>query len=646
MTINPSITKSVSRDIPLNKLVPAPDNVRKTPRDSAVAERAASIEAHGLLHNLTVRPELDEERHETGKYEVIAGRTRLAALKLLASRKKVAKNAPIPCNIREDGIGTELSLAENIEREQLHPADEFEAFRDLQEKGLGADSIAARFGVTPRLVKERLKLGAASTDLINFYRQGTMTLEQLMAFTVTDDHARQRSVWDTLSFDKSPGRIRRTLLESHIPAGDRRARFVSLVAYEAAGGVIVRDLFSEDDGGYLADATLLDRLARTKLDAAADTLRAEGWKWVEAAIDFPHSHGLARVYPRDVELSGEDIVRLDEIEAELDPLYAALEQAGEPNPELERQIATLTAEYDRIEGKQRVYEPDDVARAGAFVCIGPDGGAEVVRGFVRREDMPSEEQQPDDAAEVSATAGRAETDPAGEEDEPVRLSGALIADLSAHRTAALRAAVSVRPDVALQAITHALALDCFYLAPNAHSCLRMHVHRTQLETSAPGIGATTPALALETHQEAWAARMPRDPGDLWGFVRDLPLTECMTLLAHCVSFALDAVETGAQTPQALAHAELLAKSVALDMRVSWSPTVASYLGRVPKALILEAVSEGVSAETAERIIGLKKADMAQAAENLLKGTGWLPKQLRPRPQSDTVEDNNLQQAAQ
>ena len=650
-TNNPSITKSVSRDIPLNKLVPSPENVRKTPREGAVAERAASIEAHGLLHNLTVKPQINEDGRETGKYEVITGGTRLAALKLLAARKKIAKNEPIPCNVREDGIGAELSLAENIEREQLHPADEFEAFRDLQDKGLGADSIAARFGTTPRLVKERLKLGAVSPDLIRLYREDGMTLEQLMAFTVTDDHMRQQDVWNNLPHNRSPERIRRSLLEAHVPAADRRAQFVTLAAYEAAGGIIVRDLFSEDGGGYLADAALLDRLAHTKLDEATEALRAEGWKWVEGAIDFPHTHGLARLYPRDVELPGSETARLDEIEAELDPLCAALEEAEEPDPEIERQIAALNAEYDEIDGRKRVYEPGAVARAGAFVCIGPDGTAEIARGFVRPEDVPIEEPREADPAETSVAANDGEGEaPAREEDEPSRLPGALIADLSAHRTMALRDALANRPDIALAAITHALALDCFYLGAQAHTCLRINVHRTHLETSAQGIGDSSVARTIEARQEAWAARTPNEPRDLWAFVLGLSHEDCLSLLSHCVSGAVDAVDNGARSPQALAHSDVLAEGVVLDMHASWKPTATSYLGRVPKALIREAVSEAVSLEAAERVSGLKKADMASAAEDMLKDSGWLPKQLRSRAatamQSDPVAANDLSQAAE
>ncbi|MGO1079315.1 ParB/RepB/Spo0J family partition protein [Inquilinus sp. CA228] len=128
---------TIIRDIPLSKLVPSAQNVRRTGRENGIEELAASIAAHGLLQSLSVRAVLDGEGAETGKYEVIGGGRRLAALKLLAKRKQISKSAPIPCLIA-DGEGEELSLAENLVRENLHPADQFGAFKRLaDEHGLG-----------------------------------------------------------------------------------------------------------------------------------------------------------------------------------------------------------------------------------------------------------------------------------------------------------------------------------------------------------------------------------------------------------------------------------------------------------------------------------------------------------------------------
>ena len=118
--------------IALTDLVPSPANVRKTGAMNGIEELAASIEAHGLLQNLQVR------EAASGKFEVVAGGRRLAALKLLAKRKALAKDAPIGCNVlASDEDASEISLAENEMRQAMHPADQFEAFKALIDAGHG-----------------------------------------------------------------------------------------------------------------------------------------------------------------------------------------------------------------------------------------------------------------------------------------------------------------------------------------------------------------------------------------------------------------------------------------------------------------------------------------------------------------------------
>src|SRR3546814_6949734 len=87
----------------------------------------------------------------------------------------------------------------------MHPADQFERFHELsQDKGWGAEEIGARFGVTAEVVKRRLRLGAVSPKLIQVYCEDGLSLDQLMAFAISDDHARQEQVFDALSWNKQP----------------------------------------------------------------------------------------------------------------------------------------------------------------------------------------------------------------------------------------------------------------------------------------------------------------------------------------------------------------------------------------------------------------------------------------------------------
>jgi ParB family chromosome partitioning protein len=97
-----------------------------------IPELADSIEAHGLIHNLTVR-----KAQKGNKYEVIAGSRRFAALLLPAKQGRIDKAALIPCNVRSgDDNDTEISLAENTQREAMHVCDEILAYRQLVEDGM------------------------------------------------------------------------------------------------------------------------------------------------------------------------------------------------------------------------------------------------------------------------------------------------------------------------------------------------------------------------------------------------------------------------------------------------------------------------------------------------------------------------------
>ena len=167
--------------IALSKLVPSPDNVRKTDRLNGIEQLAASIAAHGLLQNLEVKP------NAKGQFEVVAGERRLAALRLMAKQKKIAADFPVPCNALEGDNAFEISLAENEMRQAMHPADQFEAFKKLADQGMGDEDVAARFCVSVQVVRQRLKLAHVSPKLVALYRKGEMPLDCLMAFAVRDD---------------------------------------------------------------------------------------------------------------------------------------------------------------------------------------------------------------------------------------------------------------------------------------------------------------------------------------------------------------------------------------------------------------------------------------------------------------------------
>ncbi|MFN5570535.1 MAG: ParB/RepB/Spo0J family partition protein, partial [Bradyrhizobium sp.] len=498
----------------------------------------------------------------------------------------------------------------------MHPADQFEAFKKLaEERGLGAEEIAARFGVTPHVVRQRLRLGAVSPRLMQIYRDGDLALDQLMAFAITEDHARQEAAFERLSYNRDASTIRRLLTETHVAATDRRAVFVGAEKYAEVGGTILRDLFTEDRGGYFEDVALLDMLVLAKLGREADAvMEAEGWKWAQVFLDYPHSHGLRRLYPQTVELSPEDQAALDAVKGEFDNLTAQHESDEELADEVDARFGELEAEIERLEAKRLAYDPADIARCGAFVILNHDGTVRIERGFVRAEDERQEldargvsgegeggEASDEDGATRPDGAGRESLDGEEDADDEKPLSDILIRDLTAHRTLGLRLALREQPEVAIVAVTHALLAQIFYRGADAH-VVDIRPTSTCLASHADGIEDTKAGKAWADHHARWAAQIPRDVSGLWTFIVELDHDSRMALFAHCVALTVNAVKLPTERrPRAMATADRLAEAVALDMTAHWRPTARSYFGRVTKPRILDAVREALSIEAAERM---------------------------------------------
>jgi ParB family chromosome partitioning protein len=555
--------------------------------------------------------------------------------------------------VRTGGIAEEDSLAENVQRAPLHVVDQFRAFLALREKGQSEEEIAAAFFVSVNVVRQRLRLASVSPKLLDVYAEDGMSLDQLMAFTVNPDQARQAEVWEALQRTpiREPYQIRRLLTESAVRASDKRAQFVGVADYETAGGIVLRDLFEPDDGGWLQDPALLDRLVADKLEREAEAVRAEGWKWVEIAPDFPygHTYGLRRLSGTEVAMTEDEAAARDALKAELDRLEDSYAEADEIPEDVDRRLGEIETALAGFEQRPLLYDAAEVARAGAFVSIDASGALRLERGYVRPEDEapvapPDEEEEHETmdgrapgASTNGATAAPGSAsrpaDPAAEADEDeggIRpLSDRLMTELTAHRTLALREAVANDPDTAFLAMLHALCLKLFYRF-GLDSCLEVEAKSVLFRTQVEGLGDMPYATAIDARHGTWAAQLPKDTADLWDVLTGLDSDSRQALFAHCVGLTINATcQPYDRRPKAVAHADRVAEAVQLDMAASgWRPTVAGYLGRVTKARILDAVREAKGEQAAQLIDDLKKVEMAREAERLLEGSGWLPEPLR------------------
>ena len=628
--------------VPLSRLAlrPTGRNVRKTTPRMSIPQLAASIQRVGLLQNLIVIPATDGEH-----YEVVAGGRRLAALKLLAKKHRIAKNCDVPCLRVADGTARTASLTENVQREAMHPADQFEAFAALVAEGRPIEDIAADFSVTPLVVQRRLKLANVSPRLMVDYRADALSLDQLMALAGTDDHAAQEAAfYDAPTWQRSPSALRERLTEREIDAFRHPlVRFVGLDAYEQAGGGIRRDLFAEDDAGvYLTDVALLERLAQDKLAGIAAEVRHEGWAWVDAApaATYADLQAFQRAPRERREPSKREAQRIERLQEKMRAIGEAVDAAMDADKAdaLQEEGERLGQQLQALEDGLLDYAASVKAAAGAIVTIDRNGEVVVHRGLLREAEAKALRTL--EKLRQGLSGADAESDNETEDEEQPKtaaMSDRLAQRLSAHRTAALQIEVARHPQVALAALVQGMAQTVLQGRYHGHD-LPLGVRVTvqdRLEGMASDMPESPAAVALRDMQQVTGDALPQDSAELFAALLAMEQGELVKLLAVCVASTVDVV-----TPRAVQHqpGKELAQAVGLDMATWWKPSAEGYFKHVPKAVALQAVGE-FAPDSVNRLGKLKKADIASEAALLAEGTGWMPAIFKAEgPQEATQED--------
>jgi ParB family chromosome partitioning protein len=631
--------------IPLSNLVPSPHNARRH-TTTHVEELAALIDAQGLLQNLVVTEHvIGRGKARKVRFAVAAGERRRRAMLLLQQRGRLPDAHEVLCELVPPERGLEVSLAENSAREAMHPADEFEAFSKLIAEGKGVEDVASRFGVSPLIVQRRLKLAALSPKLLALYREDGINLDQLMALTLSDDHAVQERTWfDAQPWNRTPAALRQALTASDVEAsGSAVVRFVGIEDYEAAGGIVRRDLFDDEQSGYLTDPDLLRRLAQVRLDAIADAVRAEGWAWAEARIELD-STGLRQfaVCPHTTREPSEQeqaaLSELDARDAELEEQSEAMDAADEwSTDEAERvdlEQQDIAIRRKAIRDGMRTWSSEAMAHAGVIVTIGREGDPEIIRGLVREGDRKSflaRERQRDQGAACAATSDDDQgVSPARTATTASGHSEALVRRLTAHRTAALQAMLSQNVQVALATLAHALVHQVFgesLARPRSALQVALHLPKHQLLGAADDLEASRAWQALAGLLAAWRQRLPEEPAGWLPWLVALPQADLLDLLALCTAATLNAMASR----DAAHDADAVADALGLDMADWWEPTAAGYLKHVAKAQIVQALKEAGADLAADGVGAMKKDVLVAKAAERLAGKRWLPAPLRPKP---------------
>ncbi len=633
------------RDIPLARLGLAPENVRKTPPDArADAELKASIAALGLLENLVVRPE-EPGSDGIGRYAVVAGGRRLKAMQALVGDGVLDADHPVPCLVRTgDAEPAELSLAENVVRIAMHPADQVVAFTKLADAGQPVAAIAARFGASERTVEQRLRLGNAAPELLDAYRAGGIDLEVLKAFAVTADRARQMTVWEQLSGQAgrpSAWQVKRLLTEERVPGASAVARFVGVEAYEAAGGQVMRDLFADEyeHGIWFEDPVLLEKLAAEKLRTAADEL-ATRWKWAAAMVevDWSDTARYGRIEPRPGAPTDAERAGIDKLTTRHDELVNL--DDDEWTEELAAEAEAVEARLDGIEAAveaRAVFRREDFAIAGCIVTVGHDGAMQVIQGLVKPEDMPAETGAAGNGHDAHAAAQDAHTaghgvhtagpcvsgpaappkDPESEARREAGVGVGLADDLRAIRTALVKAHLAGDFEAAFDLALFRMGRAVFAPGRHGHAldiAVKETPDRPMTRMNDAGFAAWSPGEAMledRSHLSLdWLAI--EDDGGSFAALRALSEAEKQALFAACVARTVKGQL--AFEPQARPELEATVARLGIDFAQHVRPTAAMLWSRIPKARVLDIARTVFGINWASARSKYRKPALAEAME--------------------------------
>jgi ParB family chromosome partitioning protein len=594
-------------------------NVRK--KNTDISELKALIAAQGLLQNLVGFMQVIDGR-ETGVIEIVAGGRRLISLGELIAEGVLPDDYAIPYLLVTEDEAVAISLAENSGREDMHPADVYDAMMELSKRGKSVDDIAFLFRLDALTVKKRLKLANIAPRLLDLYRNEQASYDQMQALAITDDHAAQEQAWDSLpNYSRHSSALRRLLTAQQVNVrSDRLARYVGVEAFEKAGGVVTRDLFSNVNDGYITDVALLEQLALAKLEKQRAKLVKEGFGWVEILPRADHSDlsAFASVRTKRSALTDEQQARVEELDQKIILLDEAIDLLDEDGDEdefdrLDTERSALNAEQCAINKTcVMIQNADDKALAGAVVTLDDQGNIEVKRDVIR----------PADKSKMVKLADDAETGAAPRRVKSIH-SDRLTHELTSQCTVALQTEMMDQGDIALVYLTYTLMRKVLPVYSDG-TLAKISMTKPMLAEVAKKSRA---AEVFHARREQLLARLPDDKiGGGWlEWLVSQPSAVVMEMMAFCVASTLDATQQReGSNPQFVT----LARALKLDMSTWWKATASDYFSHVSKERMVAVVTDAVSPEAAVPLDKMKKTAAAEAAERIVANVTWLPEAMR------------------
>ena len=621
--LDDSNTNNIS--VPLKNLVKSPRNVRTT--QVPLGGLPNSILANGLYVNLIVTPVYNGKKF-SGDYAVEAGGRRLEALNFLLAEGQITQDYMVDVKVIDESDAINASLIENYQREAMHKADEFIAFSNLVNQGKAIEHVANVFGVSEVYVKGLLKLANASPEVFTEFRENKMTLEQLKALCLSDDHERQNLIWFGAqnSWDKNASNIRSAIIADELSATHKKVLFVGIDNYINAGGKTRVDLFTENGkGDTLTDIALLDSLYQEKFTESINQAVADGWAWAEfgESRSWEYLDKFKKIHKEKRELSEEEKAAYEALEARQDALdekEATFYDTDYDDEEEENSVRNeIETEQQSINEAERALDavttdwPETKSSAGVFFYLANDGSIMLEEGLVRAEDAKKLQNEANPSDDETAEA---ETKPT------CTLSSSLQATLATQRTGALQIAIAGNADKALVLLAHKLALSAFskYSMVWEKSAVTITPNTTNLHSNIPNYEESEIAIGLKAIGDALAEKLPAKSDELLDWLLNQPQATIIELLAYCTSRSVDLTSPNSSYNDKY---KTLGNLFALDIHQTWKPTAENYFSRVSKTEMLEVVKlTGVNLNV--DVDKIKKGDLANQVANAVKDTKWLP----------------------
>ncbi|MFK5950002.1 MAG: ParB/RepB/Spo0J family partition protein [Methylococcales bacterium] len=601
----------IKKNISLNKLVISDNNVRVVqPEKAKDMELIASIKSHGLVQDLVV-----VEQEKSGCFEVIAGGRRLAALQHLKSKGDIKGTYSVPCAVNDGSNITAISLAENI-KATMHPADEFMAYQKMTDEGKSVKDIACEFGVTQTHVKRRLKLAGVAPEIIKVFRDNKISLEVVMAFTVSDSHESQMGCYKELCPNQlHVNRIKGMLLDDTVRDSAGVVKLVTLKAYKKAGGSVICDLFESNT--FINNVELLNTLAMDKFDIKRQELLLAGWKWCEIGYKSEESYGrlsqlTAKIGKLPKELSNNLKAKLAEQKLLEDKdLDDWTDEDNEREDALYDEIESLENEQDEY----RAFTKKQKSVSGVVLDVDNMGRITLEMGFVKSEDM--EAAFPPSKTDLSNSDGGL----VGSVEEPIE-SNALVSDLNNFHLQAIQSVVIGDDDLTYDLMVFSLSRDILGELDWPDRAIDINLRITNLSQTA-FIDETESAKALTEYCDSldvsWLGF--ESEGDKFNAFRELSRNQKKRILSYCMAIGLNSAGDCEVTNE-------IKKIVSFDITQHWKPTKENYFSRIKQKQLLEIAKEQIGDEFANEHENSTKGQLVDLLEGRDEMIGWMPNFLK------------------